>query len=657
MILWATISLFTMRRQLVHVVSRRSNVFQQHRGFLASNRLSCQHEFKAETSKLLDIVTNSIYTDKEVFLRELLSNASDACEKFRHAGVAGETLLNPDRKLEIKITTEPETLTIEDSGIGMTKVDLMENLGTIAKSGSKAFVESAKNSTAAQNVIGKFGVGFYSAFMVGSEIDVFSASAVDGTSHVWSSTGTDSFTLREAPEFEGPGTKIVIKLKESERAKYSNASDVSDIVTKFSNFVGFPISVNEKVANTNTALWTRSPSEVTDEEYNEFFKLSGYGYETPLFRLHLKTDVPIDLKSILFIPKTHTERLGMERMEPGVSLYSRKVLVDRNSKTLLPSWLRFVKGVVDSQDLPINLARENMQDSSLLQNISKVMSRRILKLLKDQAKKDPKQYNDVFYHEYSRFLKEGVCTDINSIAELGKLLRFNSSFVADKEVISFDEYIARCPPTQQSIYYIRAPSRSLAVNSPYYEIFKKRGIEVLFLYNEIDEFVMGNMRNYEGRTFVAAEAKNLNLGEEEKTKEEEKTDDNPTLNEEDAKQTSEWMLETLSDVVSRVTETTRLDKSPALIVDHESSSVRRMMAMLQQDNTSDIPLPKQNLEINIKHPLILKLNDLRTTDPELASALARQIYDNTLIAAGLVEDARSVLPGFNSLLEKLLAKR
>mmetsp|Transcript_17265 Transcript_17265/g.33913 ORF Transcript_17265/g.33913 Transcript_17265/m.33913 type:complete len:704 (-) Transcript_17265:124-2235(-) len=637
-----------------------------------------KHEFKAETSKLLDIVTNSIYTEKEIFLRELVSNAADALEKLRHLQASGDEKVQvSDGELRIELTTDKDagTLTIRDNGVGMTKEEMLENLGTIARSGSKAFVEAHGTDDVSKNVIGQFGVGFYSGFMVGKEVEVYSRSSLHGpeeVGHVWKSKGSDDFSIRPVgqDELEGFGTKIVIHLKEEQKAEYTDSDRVKSIIHKYSNYVGFPVNVNGKQANEISAIWARDKANITEEEYGNFYRFVAGAFDEPMLRLHFKTDAPIDLKALLFVPSFHSEKMGMGRMKHGVSLYSRKVLLEANSDKLLPEWMRFVKGVVDSEDLPISLSRETMQDQRLLVNIKRALTRRVIGLFSSEAKKNPENYNEKIFPEYGNFLKEGAATDFENQREIGKLLRFHSSEVADNKLTSLDEYISRCDVAQDKIYYLTAPSREAALASPYYEVFKDANVEVLFLYNTIDDFVMSTLGQYNERRFVAAESGDVDLSEltknrkddaEKKDAPEDKTAAEvlPELEKVESEALQDWFKTELDDVLLKVSASTRLRNSPAIVVDHESAALRRMMRMVQQgrdgtDGAND--MPKQQLEINLKHPIVHKINDYRKTDVELARALARQVYDNALIAAGLVEDPRMMLPRLNKLLEELLKK-
>ncbi|KAJ0397209.1 hypothetical protein P43SY_004864 [Pythium insidiosum] len=512
-----------------------------------------RHEFQAETRQLLDIVTHSIYTDKEVFIRELISNASDALEKLRHLQATGESVENPELEPQIVITTDENanTLTIADTGIGMTKSELVENLGTIARSGSKAFLEQIKDKApgasgdALSGIIGKFGVGFYSAFMVADKVEVFTQSAVSGSqSHLWSSDGSGSYEVAPASDVTR-GSKIVIHLKDSCK-DYAKAHRVESIIRQYSNFVSFPIMLNGETVNTVQALWTKSESDVTDEEYNEFYKFIANAFDDPMYRIIFKADAPLEMKTLFFIGSTHTEKFGYARLEPGVSLYSRK--------------------------------------SSQL--------------------------------------------DANSLTTL-------------------DEYVSRCPPDQNEIYYLCAPSRAIAEASPYFEAFKKTKKEVLFVYHPIDDFVMTNVAEFNGRKVISAEHAKLDVEDDD--------DSSKKLTEEQQRLFGAWIKLTLEDTVKEVKFTSRLTESPAVISDHESASIRKMMSIVNdRTGQSMASAMKHVLEVNPRHRIIVDLNTLRETNKPLAEKIAKQIYTNATVAAGLVEDGRSLLGGLNEILGELL---
>ncbi|RLN92929.1 hypothetical protein BBJ28_00015210 [Nothophytophthora sp. Chile5] len=520
-----------------------------------------RHEFQAETRQLLDIVTHSIYTDKEVFIRELISNASDALEKLRHLQSTGETIQDPELEPKITITTDEKerTLTIMDTGVGMSKGELIENLGTIARSGSKAFLDQLKEKSPTESgdaltgIIGKFGVGFYSAFMVADKVEVFSQSAISGNqSHLWRSDGSGSYEVAEATDVSR-GSKIVIHLKESCK-DFGTKAKVESIIRRYSNFVSFPIVLDGETVNTVQALWTKSESEVTDEEYTEFYKFIANAFDEPAYRIIFKADAPIELKTLFFIGSSHTEKFGYARLEPGVSLYSRKVLIERHSPDILPDWMRFVRGVVDSEDLPLSLSREKMQDSRLIHKLRDVLTRRIVRFLERQVRheavraistKEPEKF-EKFFKEFGQFIKEGICTDFQNKDALAKLLRYESSQVDAEKVTTLDEYVSRCPPDQNEIYYLCAPSRAIAESSPYFEAFKKTNKEVLFVYSPIDDFVMTNVGEFNGRKIISAEHAKLEIKDEEDEKAGKK------LSKDEQQLFGAWLKLTLEDSVKEV---------------------------------------------------------------------------------------------------------
>lgn len=622
-------------------------------------------EFQAETRQLLDIVTHSLYTDKEVFLRELVSNASDALEKLRHLQSTnqGTDIKDPDVPLEIRIETDEvnKTITISDTGIGMSKQDMIDHLGTIARSGSKAFVSqlaeqgSGGDTDKGLGIIGKFGVGFYSAFMVGDKVDVRSKTAFsdgDDDALQWSSSGVGSFDISKLSDEirQDRGSSIVIHLKE-DQLEYTDEKRVEAVLKKYSNFVNFPIILNGNRLNTVSAIWSNDPKDVTDEQYTEFYKYMAHAFDEPLDRLHYRADAPLDIKALFFIPSFHSEKYGMGRLEPSVSLYSRKVLIEANSPNIVPDWMRFVKGVVDSEDLPLSVSREKAQDSILITKLRKALTRKFINHLSTMARKQPEKYKDEFYKEYSFFLKEGVCQDYEFQEPLSKLLYFETSKTAKGDLSSFDEYLSRCTPEQKEIYYLCAPSRELALQSPYLEAFEKSGKEVIFVYSAIDDFVMANLDKFQGRKIISAEKGDIDVGDKNEDNDEETSES--TLNEKEADEFCAWFKLTLSDKVSNVKKTKRLVSSPAVVTDNESGAYRRMMKLVEtQDGASlgGMELPKQQVEINPKHPMIVSLFAIREKEPEVAKVVAEQIFDNCLIAAGLLDDPRSFLGRLNDIL-------
>lgn len=608
------------------------------------------HHFQAEIQQLLDIVIHSLYTDKEIFVRELISNAADACEKLRFKQSSGSEIFQSEITPAISVTTDDKagTITIADTGLGMTHGELVENLGTIAHSGTKAFLKQlAEDKKPDVGLIGQFGVGFYSAFMVAKKVTVLSRSlAPEETGWQWTSEGGGGYELAPATDLPR-GTKITLELKDDAK-DFSQANTVEHIIQRYSSFVPFPIELNAKRLNTVQAIWARNKNEIKEEEYNEFYTFVGHDHEKPLFRLHFSADAPLAIQALLFVPQRNFETLGMGRIESEVNLYCRKVLIQAKAKGLFPEWLRFLKGVVDSEDLPLNISREAMQDTSLMQKLNKVLTGRLLKFLDEQAEKEVAAY-EKFYTEYQRFLKEGVVTDFTHKEALGKLLRFESSTMEKGKLTSLADYVKRMPSEQKEIYCLLTANRAAAEASPYFEVFRERKFEVLFLYDAWDEFVMEHLHTFDGKPLKQAEKAELDLSEAKK---------DGALSDDAAKSLSEWLKQTLGDKIGTVRVSKRLVDSPAVVVDADkfmTASMRRMMKAMKQDAETDAPV-KYDLEINPAHPLVTRLEAIRQKDGGLAASVAEQILDNARVAAGLLEDPRAMLTRLNRLLEQVLTR-
>ncbi len=607
------------------------------------------HHFQAEIQQLLNIVIHSLYTDKEIFVRELVSNSADACEKLRFNQSSGKPVYQSEVAPGITVTTDDKagTVTITDTGLGMTHGELVENLGTIAHSGTKAFLKQlAEEKQPDVGLIGQFGVGFYSAFMVAKKVTVLSRSfAPDEQGWQWTSEGMGGYELAPAADLPR-GTRITLELKDDAK-DFAQESTVERIIQRYSSFVPFPIELNTKRLNTVQAIWARNKNEIKEEEYNEFYTFVGHDHEKPLFRLHFTADAPLAIQALLFVPSRNFETLGMGRMDSEVNLYCRKVLIQAKAKGLFPEWLRFLKGVVDSEDLPLNISRETMQDTSLMQKLNKVLTSRFLKFLDEQSEKEVEAYAK-FYTEYQRFLKEGVVTDFTHKEALGKLLRFESSTMDKGKLTSLADYGKRMPSDQKEIYCLLAANREAAEASPYFEVFRERKWEVLFLYDAWDEFVMEHLHTFDGKPLKLAEKADLNISAKK----------DGALSEDTAKSLATWLKETLGDKINEVRVSQRLVDSPAVVVDSDkfmTASMRRIMKAMKRDGP-EIPAAKHDFEINPAHPLIARLEAIRQKDAALAGSVAEQILDNARVAAGLLEDPRAMLTRLNSLLEKVLAK-
>ena len=608
-----------------------------------------KHEFQAEVKQLLDIVIHSLYTNKEIFVRELISNASDALEKQRHIRITEREIFDDQLELEINITTDDtaNTVTIQDFGLGMGRDELVENLGTIAHSGSKQFLQAlSEASDAGSNLIGQFGVGFYSAFMVAKEVKVYSRSwKKEEEGYVWISDGSGSYTI-EPVEGQRRGTKIVLALREDQKS-FAKADTIKRIIKEYSSFVQFPINVNGDRVNTQEAIWLKNRTEVEDEEYNEFYKFACKAFDEPMFHLHFNADAPLAINALLFTPSNNIEAMGFMRSESEVGLYCRKVLIDSEPKGLFPEWLRFLKGVVDSADLPLNISRETMQDSALVRKLNTVLTKRYLRQLAEEAKKRPEKY-ETFWNTFGSYLKEGVTSDYAHRDALTKLLRFESSLTEAGKITSFEDYVSGMKEDQKEIYYLYSDNREAIESGPYLEAFKARNLEVLFIYHPIDEFVMSRLGEFDGKPLVSADQDEINL--ESLTPE----DDAEALSGKDVDDLCGWLKNSLGDKVESVRPSDRLTDSPALASNVDkamTASMRRIMKTMNQD----IPdmAAKVVLHINPRHSLIKNLSGLRHQNEELAKLVAEQVVDNTLVAAGLMDDPKPMLNRVYQILEKV----
>lgn len=606
-------------------------------------------EFQTEIRQLLDIVINSLYTEREIFLRELISNAADAMEKVRYTQLTGPEIKDNDLALEILIDTDDNnhTLTITDTGIGMTKEELVENLGTIAHSGSKEFIKhlSTKENSKDLNLIGQFGVGFYSAFMVADQVTIYTSSyRPEEPSFIWESDGVGSYTISEG-EDKIRGTKMVLRLKE-DAYDFAKEETIKRVIKQYSSFVPYPITLNGQKVNTVDALWTKNKNEITDEEYNEFYKFIANAHDEPLMRLHFSSDAPLNINTLLFVPKENLEQFGFGRTEPGVNLYCKKVLIQENSKLILPEWLRFLRGVMDSEELPLNISRETMQDSALISKLNKVVTSRFLKFLEGQASAEPEKYKE-FWEKFNLFIKEGAANDFTHQKELVKLLQYESSITKPGELISLADYIGRMKENQSTIYYVNGPSREVIESGPYLEIFRDKGLEVIYTYAAIDDYILSSIGEYEGKKLVSADQADLDLNDSVQ-----KSRSEQALSEEDVKALTGWLKEILGNKVTEVRESKRLIDSPAVVLSpYGTNSMQRMMQLVNKDLNN---LGPSILEINTEHPMIKRLEEARKNEDAFANVAAVQIFENAQIAAGLIIDPRSMVNRLNEILARAL---
>lgn len=460
------------------------------------------HSFKTETKKLLDIVAKSLYTDAEVFLRELLSNCSDALEKQRLMEIRGDSTGEGDpHQITILTNESKRQIVIQDTGIGMSKQEMIDNLGTIAGSGSKKFLDEYNSHPGQEKVdtiIGQFGVGFYSSFIVGHTIEVISKREGEKDAHLWVSDGSGEFSIStiDGVSFDR-GTQIKIYLH-PEHSKFASKVEIENIIEKFSNFIKHPIFLNGERMNKNTAIWAQDRSSLKESDYKQLWEHVS-GTRMPYkFMVHFNSDMPLQIRSILYSPSVHNEKMSMTMERLQVDLYSRKILIKKNCQELLPEYFRFIKGIVDCEDLPLNISRENYQDTQLIGRLRSTLTKRVIRMIQDFAKNEPKSYN-TWYKDFQHFLKQGVIMDPENAQTLLALLRYGTDRNAEW---SLDEYVENMRPNQQNIYYLLATTSSQGESSPYYEPFKGGDVPVLFVQDQADEIVFQNIGHYKNKKFV-----------------------------------------------------------------------------------------------------------------------------------------------------------
>jgi molecular chaperone HtpG len=615
-----------------------------------------QHKFKAEVRQLLDILAHSLYTNREIFLRELISNASDALEKMRFQILMGTEVFDKDSTLDIKIATDKEAgiLTISDSGIGMTEQELINNIGTIAKSGTAEFLKTvAQDKKDSTNIIGKFGVGFYSVFMVAKEVIIYTRSYLpEATAVRWRSEGTGTFEIESLSEGISRGTKIEIILKEAAR-DFTEKDKLAEVIQKHSNFIAFPITIEKEQVNKIRAIWREPKFQLKQKDYDEFFKFLSYDSDPPLETLHIAIDAPVQYNALLFIPAKNYDWAGMGKSEHGLDLYVKRVLIQHENKDLLPEYLQFIRGVVDSEDVPLNISRETLQENPVIHKIKNNLVTQILTQLGTLAGTDPKKYSQ-YWKEFGRQFKLGY-TDYNQRDKFAELLRFNSSACQEEsDLISLAEYASRIKPDQRVIYYSFAPNRQSILANPHLEIFKKKGIEVLYLYEPIDEFVLGGLGNF--KDFKLDSVEQADLQEVQKFTDQVAEKTIAELSAEDIK-TFDKLLRRMKDIlgerVTDVKESQRLTDSPVCLVSPDgtiTSTMQRIMQLMNKDAT----IPKRLMEINRNHPLIRNLIKIYRHDPKAEQLIrvTEQLYESSLLLEGYLQDANQMVQRIENLLEK-----
>ena len=624
---------------------------------MTSEETSKQYEFKAEVKQLLNILVHSLYTNREIFLRELISNASDALDKLRFESNRGTEYEDKDLPLEITISYDKDKkqITVSDTGIGLTKEELIQNIGTIAKSGSAEFLKQlAKDKDSANNIIGKFGVGFYSVFMVAKEVTIKTKSFKQNENAIkWVSDGLGSYTIEELGEEKKRGTEIVISLND-DAEEFTEKYRLENIIKTHSNFVTFPIKIDGEQVNKVIALWREPKSSVKKEQYKEFYNFLTYDNDDPLETIHTSIDVPIQFNSLLFVPSKSYDMFGFNREDYGLDLYVKRVMIQHKNKDLLPEYLSFVRGVVDSEDLPLNISRETLQENAIFSKISHSVTSQVLSALQKLSENDAEKFK-TFWKEHGKIFKLGY-GDYTNQEKYSKLLRFNSSYSEDQEaLISLDEYIEKAKPDQKEIYYAFGASREAVSMDPHLEIFKKKGLGVLYLYDPIDEFVMSSLRTYKEYEFKSVDQ--LDLEKLEKYKDEtESKNTAEELTKDDELHFSSLLSrikEILGDKVTDVKASARLTDSPACLInpdDSMSSTMQKIMSLANKDTA----IPKRAMEINKDHKLVrnlLKVFKSDTNDPYITKVV-EQLYDSSLLLEGYLNDPHHLVKNINNILEE-----
>lgn len=610
--------------------------------------------FKAEIKQLLNILIHSLYTDREIFLRELISNASDALTQMHFVSLTEREVFDQDAELNIQITADDENklIKITDTGIGMSLDELIQNLGTIAQSGARAFLEAAKegeDQKALVDVIGQFGVGFYSVFMVAEWVRVTSRSyQPDSEAAYWYATGGDTFEAGLAEKNER-GTTIEIKLN-SESEEFSQEYRLREIVKKFSDYVAYPIYVgdNDEQANSQMALWRQSPREVEDDQYNDFYRQLTLDFEPPLEHIHYVVDAPLQMYALLFFPAKVDRGMFSLRKEEGLKLYVRKVLIQDYNNDLLPRHFRFVQGVVDTEDLPLNVSRETIQDNPIIAKLRRVITNQVVNKLKTMAKDEAEAYAN-FWENFGVFIKEGIASEPGESETLAPLVRFHTT-TQTKNWASLSDYVQRIKDGQDKIYFILGDDDRSVARSPHLDYFRENGYEVVLFTDPMDSFMLMGLRNYNDFDLVNVASADLELPvSDEIPKDESETE---KLSEADFDSLVERFKSQLGERVTDVRATNRLRDSVARLVDPEGTMDQEMQRVYRYLER-EYEVPKKVLELNPRHPIVAKLSSLDDND-ELGQEIIEQIYDSALLIEGLHPDPASMLPRIQDLMEKAL---
>jgi len=621
---------------------------------MASGSERQEFTFQAEIKQLLHLLAHSLYQSKEIAVRELISNASDALDKMRHVALLDETYRDETPlAIEVEGTQEPRQLVIRDNGVGMTHDELVTNLGTIAHSGSLEYLKKAASQNKADlSLIGQFGVGFYSAFMLADRVTVRTRSYQEADGWEWESEGTGTFRVSPHPGL-ARGTEVILHLKDDVK-EFAEESKLRSIIQRYSSFVPHPIRLGGQVINEQKPIWVEPKSQVTEDQYRQFYQhLTHHSDESPLWHLHLAADSPIQFRSILYCPPSNVETLGFGRLEHGINLCAKRVLVQSDCRDLLPDYLRFLYGIVDSEDLPLNVSRETLQDNTVIRRIRTTLVKGVLDRLHQIAGEKPEEYRS-FYQQFGMILREGIPSDVPNRERIAKLLRFSSSHAEGPMGTSLDEYVQRAQPDQKPIYYLGGPDLASIKKSPNLEVFQKRGIEVLFLTDPIDEFVMSTLYTFEGRTLTSIDSADVELPEA-------KPDEEPAREPEPAGRLGrvlDLFRAALGDRVKEVRESKRLTDSPCCLVNAEGGLSTQMQRLLKMANKDFLPAHRI-LEVNPSAPLIRRLGSLSANPDhdEFIKQCALQLWSGALLLEGTLSEPESLVARSQAFMEEAAEKR
>ncbi len=606
------------------------------------------HEYQAEMQKLLEILVHSLYTEREIFLRELVSNASDALSKVQLITLTEKKVLDKDTDLQIKISYDEEKrhIVIEDSGCGMSKDELLENLGTIANSGTLKFLQQAQSENkSAENLIGQFGVGFYSAFMVADRVELISRSWHDDSkAWQWSSDGGGQYEISPV-DYKKRGTRVTVFLKEDAK-EFCNDFRIESIIKKYSNYLPYPVKIKDKIVNQVKAIWTQSKSEIKPDEYKEFYKQISQSQTDPLHHLHFNIDAPIQYYALLYLPESVGNEVLYSRESKNVALYAQKILIQSDNTNLLPPYLRFVQGIVDSEDIPLNVSRESIQKNALIEKIKSSLTLRVLKELQFLADQNVDKFRKI-WEPYGTMIKEGISSDFKNKGRLMELLRFNSSVSEDSTPdVSLKDYKSRMREGQNDIFYVTGGSREAILHNPNLEYFRKQNLEVLFMTDQIDDFMVTDLREYDGKKL-----KNISQEDIEGINENDISNAESPLTKEEKNDMLSFFENQLKDRVSSVSDSKRLVDSPCSLVtpkDGMTAQMEKMMKVMDQKFKGE----KRNLEVNLNHPIIQNLSEILQKDKNnsFLKDSVEQLYENSLLVEGLLDNPVRILSRFQNFM-------